>query len=148
MAAAHDAPMEWREFVVAPQVELKGKVYWCVHPVDDSKATAFFEASQKALRGLAVGQRYKIETDGHNFRFQSREWLGYDPDDERRNAYQAEQKAFDLKRKAAALEAKEGSGDAQLVKALEPLRLAYQKLPTPARLPFELWVLSVLRRKT
>lgn len=50
--------------------------------------------------------------------------------------WQAADRAFDLAQKHA------------LEEQLEPLRRAYQALPTMQRLGFELWVLSVLRRRS
>lgn len=134
-----------REFVVGCDQRLTtgrlGKVF---HSVEDLEDTSAFLPG-KATARFAIGHVYSIPVKGTTFSFGKAKWLRqYEgPETE---VWQAKQKVLVLEQAAQKLEAREATDDSRLVAALEPIRKAYSRLPYPQRLPFELWVLSVLRR--
>lgn len=140
------------DYVILPDGVLKdGKACTRMVPVDNigDEALAF----GKSKRKFQVGHVYRIPTDvvdgkPTTFNVGSATWLQQHVDASAVAAWQAEQKAKELKAAEKASEKKYASSTSELDKSLEPLRLAYNKLPHPHRLAFELYVLSVLRRSS
>ena len=143
---------EWRRFVVLPLwVSPKdGKKHMVLAPVD-SIAQEMVYSQTKDNRRLCVGHEYYIPflekpDGGSSVYFGRAKWRGQHADRDRVLAWQAQERAATAKDAAHAREKREATDDSALVEALQPLAEAYQKLPYPSRLGFEVWVLSVLRR--
>lgn len=125
------------------------KVYLRLHRVNDLGTNLNF-ADDKLTKGLRAGQVYNIGTsnEGKTFHFGTRSWVRQFEDQAKVLEWQAAEKAISLSEEARKLEAREGTSTSGLEKALEPIRMAYERLPYPQRAAFEVYVLSVLRRKS
>lgn len=142
-----------QRFVVLPtQEDAKGKRYLVLGRIVDGKVdeharNAMF-TMDKNTRGMGVGSVYDVPTtnEGKSLFFGQKRWVGVYEDRAQVLEWQALEKAADLEAQRKATAKRIGTDDHELEVALEPLRLAYQRLPYPQRLGFELWVLSVLRR--
>lgn len=145
-----------RHYVRLPDYAATDGDYLTLAPADDLDRRLNFNLSSKSVRtasvGMAVGHVYAIETaeaeeNRLTLSMGGRTWLHVHPDHEKVVKWQAAQKAMLLAREAKRREAKEARPDSELEKALEPVARAYAALPYPHRAAFEVWVLSVLRRR-
>lgn len=145
------------EYVRLPDCDTTKGPHAAVAVVSNMDDVLLFDLSRasvrKSLKGMVVGQVYAIPTVGagegrRSLTFGAREWKGPHPDKELMAQWQAQQKAADLTRDAKRREATEATGTGGLEKALAPIARAYAALPYPHRPAFEVWVLSVLRRKS
>lgn len=148
---------EWRRFVVLPTwVNKDGKKFVSVALVENvnggnDDGYGWIYALGKDNRRLCVGHEYWIPfmekpDGGKSLYFGRAKWVGQHADRARVVNWQAAERAATSKAAAQAREKREATDDSALRDALEPLAAAYQKLPYPSRLGFEVWVLSVLRR--
>lgn len=138
-----------KRFLVMSDSVGEGKTYVTLALLDEAgeltSDRSYFLAG-KATRSLNVGSVYEIPVKEHSFTFGRAKWVEPFRDLDVARAEEAKQKAIDVQKQLAVQEKKWGD-DGALRKALEPLARAYAGLPYPHRLGFELWVLSVLRRK-
>lgn len=140
-------------YVVTPDRQLKSGKYGLALMLLDEAGKAVENdvrvyVHDKSTRRFQVGHIYEIPTNGTRISLSAVQYIGqYKADNEKLLAWQAQAKAQQLGLNLAAREKREATDDSALVAALAPVAKAYGKLTHPQRLPFELWVLSVLRRK-
>lgn len=146
-----DLEVKIEEFVVQNDAILQsGKVGVAFSRVSDTKHTRLVLNKDKTTRRLHVGQVYEIPTtnDGNSFLTGRIRWLRQFEDKVKVAEWQAAQRADDIRLAAVALEKKMSSSSSVIEELVEPLRKAYQDVPYPNRLAFEMYVLSVMRRKS
>lgn len=139
------------QFVVLPDMDdVKGRAFLRLAPVDsglasDSERHFLRDKSNSRMKVACV---YEVEHDDKSYRLSASVFVSVHRDEERASIWQAQQKARDIEANRIAREKRETGKTSRLEILLEPLRIAYQSLPAPQRLGFELWVLAVLRRKS
>lgn len=129
-----------------------GKLYAEFHHLDENRnrtdQKALFEAKDKAIKKLNVGNIYQILNNGNQYRIGATvEWKGYWHDDAEREAMVAASRAERVLDDKVRMSKKVYDADTNLEHTLSALRVEYQKLITRTdRLAFELVVLEALRR--
>lgn len=145
-----DDTRKTERFVVLPQGKLiSGKIALRFAPESSPTEVAALEYNRKRHQLLRVGHVYEFDSanDRTTFWVSSSKWVGEYSDKAKVLEWQAEQKAADLAAALAATQKREATNTSGLDEAIEPLRKAYQSLIPPQRLAFELYVLSVMRRR-
>lgn len=147
----NEAALTKSQFVVLPDLDdVKGRPFLRLAPVDsdlssDSECHFLRDKSNSRMKVACV---YEVEHDDKSYRLAAAVYVSVYRNEERASIWQAQQKARDIEADRIAREKRETGKTNRLEARLEPLRVAYQSLPAPQRLGFELWVLSVLRRKS
>lgn len=146
-----EAAMTKSQFVVLPDLDdAKGRAFMRLALIDsdlspDSERHFLRDKSNSRMKVACV---YEVEHDDKSYRLAAAVYVSIYRNEERASIWQAQQKARDIEAERIAREKRETGKTNRLEARLEPLRVAYQSLPAPQRLGFELWVLAVLRRKS
>lgn len=128
-----------KPFIVLARIELPTSRH--------TQADGGFRVS-KDTKKLRAGQVYSIDAfdAGQRIVPASAKWVGEFYGQQEVIEWQAETSAADLQLREKA-RAKRFEDFYRVRQAIEPLRLSYQRLAAPDRLPFELWLLNELRKK-